>query len=88
MRAGELYARMAELSEHGPFVLATVIDVHGRAPAAWGRRCDPCGRHRGDHRRRRRLESEAVAEARACLASGESYSRTYNLRLRRTRLGA
>lgn len=82
MRAGELYARMTELSEHGtPFVLATVVDVHGSSPRGVGAKMliladgtteETIG---GGV-----LESEAIAEARACLASGESYSRTYQLR--------
>lgn len=82
MKAGGFYARMAELSEHGtPFVLATVIDVHGSSPRGVGAKMliladgtteETIG---GGV-----LESEAIAEARACLASGESYSRTYQLR--------
>jgi xanthine dehydrogenase accessory factor len=73
---------MAELSAHGtPFVLATVIDVHGSSPRGVGAKMliiadgtteETIG---GGV-----LESEAIAEARACLASGGSYSRTYQLR--------
>jgi xanthine dehydrogenase accessory factor len=73
---------MAELSEQGArFVLATVTDVHGSSPRGVGAKMliladgtteETIG---GGV-----LESEAIAEARACLASGESYSRTYQLR--------
>ena len=82
MKAGGFCARMAELSEHGTaFVLATVTDVKGSSPRGVGAKMliladgtteETIG---GGV-----LESEAIAEARACLASGTSYSRTYHLR--------
>ena len=82
MKAGSLYARMAELSEHGtPFVLATVTDVKGSSPRGAGAKMliladgtteETIGGGA--------LEGEAIAEARVCLASGTPRSQTYHLR--------
>jgi xanthine dehydrogenase accessory factor len=82
MKAGGFYARIAELAEHGtPFVLATVTDVKGSSPRGVGAKMliladgtteETIG---GGV-----LERESIAEARACLASGKSYARTYQLR--------
>ena len=82
MKAGELYARMAELAGRGaPFVLVTVIEVKGSGPRGTGAKMLVLGDGTtvetigGGV-----LEHEAVVEAGACLAAGRAYSRTYQLR--------
>jgi len=82
MKAGGFYTRMAELSEHGtPFVLATVTDVKGSSPRGAGAKMLILGDGATEETIGGGvLEGEAIAEARACLASGTPYSRTYHLR--------
>jgi xanthine dehydrogenase accessory factor len=82
MKAGDLYARMAELAGRGtPFVLATVTDVKGSSPRHVGAKMLVFGDGTTEETIGGGvLEREAIAEARACLASGASCSRTYELR--------
>jgi xanthine dehydrogenase accessory factor len=82
MKAGEFYARMAELEGHGtPFVLVTVTDVKGSSPRGVGAKMLVLGDGATEETIGGGvLEREAVTEARAALGSGASYSRTYQLR--------
>jgi xanthine dehydrogenase accessory factor len=82
VRPSEFYARIAELSEHGtPFTVATITDVKGSAPRGLGARMlvyadgsieETVGGGT--------LEREVIAESLACLVSGDTCSRTYQLR--------
>jgi len=82
MKAGGLYARMAELSGAGiPFVTATVIGVQGSSPRGVGAKMLVLADGTTEETVGGGvLEREAIAEARACLASGTPRTRTYQLR--------
>ena len=81
MRAADLYARMATLTEEGhPFVVATIVEAKGSSPRGVGAKImveadgttvETIG---GGV-----LEARVIADAQAALASGSSLVQTYQL---------
>ena len=82
MRAGELYARMAELSGEGQsFVVATIVEAKGSSPRGVGAKM----LIRGDGTTIESigggvLEAQVIADAEAVLRSGISRVQSYQLR--------
>ncbi len=82
MRAAELYARMAELVQEGtPFVVATVIESVGSSPRKMGTKMLVLGDGTTiDTIGGGALERQVVADAQACLKSGVSETKDYDLK--------
>ena len=82
MRAAELYARMAELLQEGtPFVVATVIESVGSSPRKTGTKMLVLGDGTTiDTIGGGALERQVVADAQACLKSGASETKQYDLK--------